>query len=59
LITSGTDGVFPKGMMVGAVTKVLKQHIGLFQFIEVLPAVQAARVEDVLVVSAANSTEKN
>ena len=59
LITSGTDGVFPKGMMVGAVIKVLKQHIGLFQFIEVLPAVQAARVEDVLVVSAANSTEKN
>ena len=59
LITSGTDGVFPKGMLVGAVTKVLKQHIGLFQFIEVLPAVQAARVEDVLVVAAANSAEKN
>jgi cell shape-determining protein MreC len=45
-------------MMVGAVTKVLKQHIGLFQFIEVLPAVQSARVEDVLVVAAA-SAEKN
>lgn len=59
LITSGTDGVFPKGMMVGAVIKVLKQHIGLFQFIEVLPAVQSARVEDVLVVAAANSAEKN
>lgn len=58
LITSGTDGVFPKGMMVGTVTKVLKQHIGLFQFIEVLPAVQSARVEDVLVVAAA-SAEKN
>ena len=59
LITSGTDGVFPKGMMVGAVIKVLKQHIGLFQFIEVLPAVQSARVENVLVVAAANSAEKN
>jgi rod shape-determining protein MreC len=59
LITSGTDGVFPKGMMVGAVTKVLKQHLGLFQFIEVLPAVQSARVEDVLVVAAATSAEKN
>ncbi len=36
LITSGMDGVFPKGMMVGTVIKVLKQHIGLFQFVEVL-----------------------
>ena len=52
LITSGTDGVFPKGMMVGTVIKVSKQHIGLFQSIEVLPAVQAARVEEVLVVAA-------
>jgi rod shape-determining protein MreC len=58
LITSGTDGVFPKGMMVGTVIKVTKQHIGLFQFVEVLPAVQSARVENVLVVAAA-SAEKN
>jgi rod shape-determining protein MreC len=59
LITSGTDGVFPKGMMVGTVIKVMKQHIGLFQFVEVLPAVQPARVEDVLVVAAQSGTEKN
>jgi rod shape-determining protein MreC len=59
LLTSGTDGVFPKGVMVGTVTKVVKQHIGLFQFIEVLPAVHSARVEDVLIVAAANSTETN
>jgi rod shape-determining protein MreC len=58
LITSGTDGLFPKGMLVGTVIKVVKQHIGLFQFIEVLPAVQSARVENVLVV-AATSAEKN
>jgi len=59
LITSGTDGVFPKGMMVGTIIKVTKQHIGLFQFIEVLPAVQAARVEEVLVVGAINSSAKH
>lgn len=52
LITSGIDGVFPKGMMVGTVTKVRKQHIGLFQFVEVLPAVQPSRTEEVLVVAA-------
>jgi rod shape-determining protein MreC len=57
LITSGTDGVFPKGMMVGTVIRVKKQQIGLFQAIEVLPAVQSTRVEDVLVVAAARAEQ--
>jgi rod shape-determining protein MreC len=59
LITSGTDGVFPKGMMVGTVIKVRKQHLGLFQFVEVLPAVQSARVEEVLVVAGDSDGTKN
>jgi rod shape-determining protein MreC len=58
LITSGTDGVFPKGMMVGTVIKVMKQHIGLFQFVEVLPAVQSTRVEDVQIVAVGGEPEK-
>jgi rod shape-determining protein MreC len=60
LITSGLDGVFPKGLMVGTVIKVNKQHLGLFQFVEVLPAVQSSRAEEVFVVGAADgSTAKN
>jgi rod shape-determining protein MreC len=59
LITSGMDGVFPKGMMVGTVIKVRKQHIGLFQFVEVLPAVQSPRTENVLVVAADGGAIKN
>ena len=59
LLTAGTDGVFPKGMLAGTVIKVTKQHIGLFQFVEVLPAVQSARVENVLVVAAEGGAEKN
>jgi rod shape-determining protein MreC len=51
LITAGTDGVFPKGMMVGTVIRVSQQQLGLFQSIELLPAVQAARLEEVLVVA--------
>jgi rod shape-determining protein MreC len=51
LITSGLDGVFPQGLMVGTVTHVNKQNLGLFQFVEVLPAVQPSRVEEVLVVA--------
>ncbi|MBM4297196.1 MAG: rod shape-determining protein MreC, partial [Deltaproteobacteria bacterium] len=52
LITSGLDGVFPKGMLAGTVIKVNKQSLGLFQTIEVQPAVQLAWVEEVLVVGA-------
>jgi rod shape-determining protein MreC len=56
LITSGSDGVFPKGLMAGTVIRVNKQNLGLFQFIEVSPAVQSARVEEVLVVGVGAET---
>ena len=52
LITSGLDGVFLKGLLVGTVSKVRKQNLGLFQTIEVMPAISPARVEIVLVVNA-------
>jgi rod shape-determining protein MreC len=51
LVTSGLDGVFPKGMMVATVISVRKQTVGLFQQISVLPAVTLDRTEQVLVVS--------
>ena len=57
LITSGLDGVFPKGLMAGTVIKVNKQSLGLFQSIEVLPAVQSALVEEVLVVGGGGEAE--
>ena len=56
LITSGLDGVFPKGLVAGTVIRVNKQNLGLFQFIEVLPAVQSVRVEEVLVVGVGAET---
>jgi rod shape-determining protein MreC len=52
LITSGLDGIFPKGVMVGTVIKVRKQNLGLFQYVEVMPAVTSARAEEVMVVDA-------
>jgi len=50
LVTSGLDGVFPKGLLVGTVIKVRKQNLGLFQYVEVMPAVNSAGTEEVLVV---------
>lgn len=58
LVTSGLDSVFPKGMLAGTVIKVRKQSRGLFQTVEVLPAVQAALVEEVLVVSGETEAAK-
>jgi rod shape-determining protein MreC len=58
LITSGVDGVFPKGLMVGTATKVRKQNLGLFQYVEVAPAVSSSRTEEVLVVSIEPSESK-
>jgi rod shape-determining protein MreC len=52
LITSGLDGVFPKGMLAGTVIKVRKLSLGLFQTVEVLPAVQSQNIEEVLIVAA-------
>jgi len=50
LITSGLDGVFPKGLLVGTIGKVRRQQAGLFQSIEVVPAVHAGQLEEVLIV---------
>ena len=49
LITSGLDGIFPKGLLVGTVTAVSKKGRGLFQSVEVSLAVDPSRMEEVLV----------
>jgi len=56
LVTSGLDGVFPKGLFVGTVVRVRKQNLGLFQHIEVAPAVDSTRSEEVLVVGSAEGS---
>jgi rod shape-determining protein MreC len=50
IIASGLDGVFPKGMPVGRVTRVSRDDPGgLFLRAEVTPAADASRLEEVLV----------
>lgn len=50
LITSGAAGVFPKGILVGTVRSVNKDGKGVFQEVEVEPAVAFDRLEEVLVI---------
>ena len=50
VISSGMGGVFPKGLLVGTVQEVVRGSSGLFQRVEVEPAVNFGRWEEVLVV---------
>jgi rod shape-determining protein MreC len=49
VVTSGLDGIFPKGLPIGEVVAVDKRGQGLFQYAEVAPAVDFDRLEEVLV----------
>jgi rod shape-determining protein MreC len=51
VVTSGTDGVYPPGLMVGRVTQVQRQGAGMFLGAALLPAVDFSRLEEVLVVA--------
>lgn len=49
VITSGTGGIYPKGLPVGRVVEVRRGDFGLFQAVRVEPAVDFSRLEEVLV----------
>ncbi|MHA7632393.1 rod shape-determining protein MreC [Corallococcus sp. M7] len=50
IITSGTDGIYPPGLVVGRVTQLEKKEHGMFQGADITPAVDTSRLEEVLVV---------
>ncbi len=54
LVTSGTDGVFPPGLLVGKVTEVQRKTSATFLRAQVIPAVDPRSLEEVLVVLAQN-----
>lgn len=49
VVTSGVGGIFPKGLAVGEIAMVKKGEYGIFQTIDVRPAVNITRLEEVLV----------
>lgn len=50
VVTSGLDGVFPKGLMIGEIREVGKASGGLFLEAEVKPSVDFSKLEEVLVI---------
>lgn len=49
VITSGYDGVYPSGLLVGTVSGVRKQPSGVFQEVQIVPVVDLSRIEEVVV----------
>lgn len=50
VISSGLDGVFPKGLRVGYVSRVTKGNSGIFQEVTVIPYCNFEKLEEVLVI---------
>jgi rod shape-determining protein MreC len=50
IVSSGLDGVYPKGLLIGHVVYVDKDNPGVFQDIKVIPYVDFEKLEEVLVV---------
>lgn len=50
IVSSGLDGVFPKGYFIGTVSEVRKGVSGIFQEVAVTPSVTFEKLEEVLVV---------
>jgi rod shape-determining protein MreC len=59
ILASGLGGTYPRGMILGSVTAVDKKVPGIFQEIEVKPAVDFTRLEEVLVVKTVQSVLNN
>jgi rod shape-determining protein MreC len=50
VISSGLDGLFPKGLPVGTVSDIARPTSGLFQEVKVRPFVNFTKLEEVLVI---------
>lgn len=56
LVTSGIDGIYPKGFVIGRVEQV--QRVGAYPSISISPAVDFSLIEDVLVVLTPTEAEQ-
>lgn len=49
VITSGLGNIYPRGLVVGKVTKIERESFGITQYIEITPSVDFGRIEEVMV----------
>jgi len=50
IVTTGLDGVYPKGLRIGRVAKIVRRNSGLFQDVELIPFADFEKLEEVMVI---------
>ncbi len=58
VITSGLGNIYPKGIKVGTVSRIERESYGITQNVEIAPAVDFGRLEEVVILSAENDDQK-
>lgn len=58
VITSGLGNIYPKGIQVGTVSRIERESYGITQNVEITPAVDFGRLEEVVILSAENDEQK-
>lgn len=51
VVTSGMDGIFPRGLLVGQITRVSQEGPGLFLNVDIQPAANFQKLEQVLILT--------
>lgn len=55
ILTSGLGNIYPKGLVIGRVSRIERQSYGITQHIEIRPAVDFSRLEEVIVLTSGSS----
>ena len=51
VVSSGLDGIFPKGLQIGRISEIVRQNAGIFQKVALSPAVDFEILEEVFIIS--------
>ncbi|HEX9758611.1 MAG TPA: rod shape-determining protein MreC [Nitrospiria bacterium] len=57
IMTSGLAGFFPKGLLIGTVVNVVKEETDLFKKLQIRPAVDFSKLEEVLIITSLPSPD--
>lgn len=58
VLTSGLGNIYPKGLVIGRVARIERQSYGITQHIEIRPAVDFSRLEEVIVLISSSDESK-
>ena len=59
VVTSGLDGIYQKGLLLGTVSKVSKKSYGVTQDVEIKPSVDFSKLEEVIIILKTDENSQN